>query len=144
MCESDRDIQFRNCILPEGITISAVKGSVRKIMKIKGKKQLLIATLALSLATMAGCSGNQNISKTEPETDAVMEEIKPDDSSEITSEEATPDNEEASSEEEVTEESDTLTFSDLPRNFTFTSGAGGWSTDIEINEDGSFAGKTDK
>ncbi len=140
MCESGRDIQFRNRMLPEGMTISAVKGSVRKIMKIKGKKQLLIATLALSLATMAGCSDNQNISKTEPETDAVVEEIKTDDSSEITSEEATPDNEEASSEEEVTEESDTLTFSDLPRNFTFTSGAGGWSTDIEINEDGSFAG----
>jgi len=33
-----------------------------------------------------------------------------------------------------------LSFSDIPSCFTFSSGAGGWSTDIEISEDGSFSG----
>ena len=32
-------------------------------------------------------------------------------------------------------------FSKLPKDFVFTSGAGGWSTDIELSEDGSFVGQ---
>ncbi|MCR5209681.1 MAG: hypothetical protein K6C99_05690 [Lachnospiraceae bacterium] len=34
----------------------------------------------------------------------------------------------------------TISFSDIPSYFVFSSGAGGWSTDIEIAEDGSFTG----
>lgn len=32
-------------------------------------------------------------------------------------------------------------FSEMPGNFVFSSGVGGWSTDIEISEDGSFVGQ---
>lgn len=36
---------------------------------------------------------------------------------------------------------DTEVFSQLPSDFTFTSGAGGWSTNITINDDGTFTGQ---
>ncbi len=32
-------------------------------------------------------------------------------------------------------------FSEIPREFVFSSGAGGWSTDIEISDDGTFTGE---
>lgn len=36
---------------------------------------------------------------------------------------------------------DGITFADIPKDFTFSSGAGGWSTDIVISEDGTFTGQ---
>lgn len=83
------------------------------------KKLLLILITALFL--LSGCSGN---------TPAGEPENNPSTPSESPDAQTPPENE---------PEEESL-FEQLPESFTFSSGAGAWSTDLSIQKDGTFSG----
>lgn len=90
------------------------------------KKKLLFMTLLFLMAVTAVGCGNQ---KSE---DASLEKQKKESSKEDTKEDASA---------TKTEESKNVIFQELSkRGFTFSSGAGGWSEEFVIEEDGSFSG----
>ena len=93
---------------------------------------LLLTTLGLSL--LAGCGGNA----AESESAAAESTPVAEDASEARDED-TGNNSEVSQEEETPEEDPLYTeLSDW--GFEFSSGAGGWGTELNVNPDGSFEG----
>lgn len=108
----------------------------------KKKIVVLLATLSITLNCVAGCSKNNDMEQSAVLSTAVESVIPTDSNTDIDlpqetveiepSEEALPSND---------NESKGFTFKDVADiEFSFSSGVGAWSTELDIREDGSFSG----
>lgn len=113
---------------------------MRKNYKKTGMGMLL---LALAAASLVGCgSGKQQTEDTEvvtTEAETTEEETTQEETTEaeMTEEETT---QEQTTEEETTQEAAAALPIDHTLDFIFSSGAGGWSTNLTLQPDGSFTG----
>ena len=94
-------------------------------------KRLLATAITLTLV-LTGCSSMKEVT-TATEQEITTEETTQDVTQEDTQEDIQEDTQEAA-------DDGTSVLSDLPEYFSFSSGAGAWSTDLYIAEDGSFSG----
>lgn len=102
-------------------------------------RKLLATVLACSLI-LTGCSAATRDATTEEMTATTTEMTETQEetseiTTEATSEEVSEDTQEATSTSEITN-----LFEAMPSSFVFSSGAGGWSTDMTVNDDGTFSG----
>ena len=126
-----------------------------ELMRLMRKRIVLAGMIAAGLVAFAGCSGRSDTKPegvTEEQSEdseesaaSGAEEAEPEESDYPVKgeEEAAPDTGifSADSDSEGKDKAETGNiFSEMPKDFVFSSGAGGWSTDIEISEDGSFTG----
>ena len=115
------------------------------------RKYIILTVTGLMIASLTACGGNQasdasgNDAKQEEQgqdsqgTETVIQGDTGD--SREDAEKSTEEDETTSGVEDQTAESGDFTFADLANQlFTYSSGAGGWSTDFEIASDGSFTG----
>ena len=111
-------------------------------------KQIIALLLCLALCTaFASCGSRpaEPAADTAVDTTAEMLSSVPDTVSEasestIPAESTQPESTQTAA-EQPTDTSASLTFADLPSEFCFSSGVGGWSTILKVNPDGTFDGE---
>ena len=111
------------------------------------KRKLFLAVCFCGLLALPGCGRQETV---EDQTETVTEQSA---EPEVSAEEETP-SEDPSSENitletgeetagqnpEEPDETQISLFEEMPENFVFSSGAGGWSTELKVEDDGTFTG----
>lgn len=119
------------------------------------RKSMKCIGVLISLLLLAGCGSNgkssAQLNNTQPSATETAEPSETTVSSTTVTTETTttittvitqPEETESETEptEEEAQEADTDIFSSLPKSFYFSSGAGAWATEFELNSDGTFTG----
>ena len=98
---------------------------------------LLTASCASSSTTVPSAETKENTTLTAEQTEATAEQTAAETAS---TQIAEPTTETTVSQTQQTNASDGIRFSDLPTEFVFSSGAGGWATTLTLRADGTFDG----
>lgn len=106
------------------------------------KRKLLMAVCLCGLLVLPGCIGpkpgeNEPEQLSEPENSAEGERTAGKSQAEKN---AMKSEETADGEEETLEETQISLFKEMPEEYVLSSGAGGWSTELKLNDDGTFTG----